>query len=247
MIVCHRHRFIFIRTHKTASTSVELLLRQFCGPDDVITRETRDDERLARRLGLPGHRNHGATPVPPWRIGRRDLWWARRNRRYPHRPGIHPHADASTIRAFVGDDVWNSYTKITTVRDPWEATVSLYHWRRQFGPRRSRVGDGSDAPGRTLDDAVERAGRNWSIYTIDGVPVVDHVIRFERLAEDVAVVCAALGLHGRLELPGAKRGLRSDTGPATGVLSVEQARRVAELARGEIEWLGYEWSGPDLG
>src|SRR5690554_5738319 len=44
MIVSHRHKFIFIKTKKTAGTSIELALRQICGPEDIISpvREDRD-------------------------------------------------------------------------------------------------------------------------------------------------------------------------------------------------------------
>lgn len=241
MIVSHRHRFIFIKTRKTASTSVELFLRQFCGPDDIITRDAPDDERLARRLGLPSHQNHGATVVMPWDIRGRDLWWARRNRAYTRRAGVAMHADARAIRDLVGDNVWRTYTKITTVRNPWDATVSMYYWRKATGGS-----GGQERPGRTLDDAVERSGLNWATYTIDDVPVVDHVIRHGRLDADLATVCEALGLHPRIPLPGAKGGIRPPKTPAAAVLSVAQARRVAELAAGEIRWLGYEWSGAAL-
>jgi hypothetical protein len=41
VIVSHRHRFIFIKTTKTAGTSVEMFLRQFCGPVDLVVRATR--------------------------------------------------------------------------------------------------------------------------------------------------------------------------------------------------------------
>lgn len=37
MIVSHRHRFIFIKTVKTAGTSIEVFLSQRCGPGDVLT------------------------------------------------------------------------------------------------------------------------------------------------------------------------------------------------------------------
>ena len=37
MIVSHRHRFIFIRTMKTAGTSIETFLSRFCGPEDIVT------------------------------------------------------------------------------------------------------------------------------------------------------------------------------------------------------------------
>lgn len=37
MILSHRYRFIFIKTLKTAGTSIEVSLGRFCGPDDVLT------------------------------------------------------------------------------------------------------------------------------------------------------------------------------------------------------------------
>lgn len=37
MIISHKHRFIFIKTIKTAGTSIETYLSSLCGPDDVFT------------------------------------------------------------------------------------------------------------------------------------------------------------------------------------------------------------------
>src|SRR5437762_6689028 len=37
MIISHKHKFIFIKTVKTAGTSLEVFLSQHCGPDDVLT------------------------------------------------------------------------------------------------------------------------------------------------------------------------------------------------------------------
>lgn len=37
MVISHRHRFIFIKTYKTAGTSIEVFLSQRCGPHDVLT------------------------------------------------------------------------------------------------------------------------------------------------------------------------------------------------------------------
>ena len=37
MIISHRYKFIFIKTHKTAGSSMEMALGPLCGPDDIIT------------------------------------------------------------------------------------------------------------------------------------------------------------------------------------------------------------------
>jgi hypothetical protein len=37
MIISHQHKFIFIKTVKTAGTSIEIFLSQHCGPQDIVT------------------------------------------------------------------------------------------------------------------------------------------------------------------------------------------------------------------
>jgi len=37
MIISHKHKFIFVKTAKTAGTSIEIFLSQHCGPLDVLT------------------------------------------------------------------------------------------------------------------------------------------------------------------------------------------------------------------
>lgn len=37
IIISHKHRFIFIKTRKTAGTSIEIFLSRFCGDNDIVT------------------------------------------------------------------------------------------------------------------------------------------------------------------------------------------------------------------
>ena len=44
MIISHEHKFIFLKTEKTGSSSVESALGPFCGPRDILTVVHESDE-----------------------------------------------------------------------------------------------------------------------------------------------------------------------------------------------------------
>lgn len=58
MIVSHKHKFIFIKTAKSAGTSIEIALSKFCGSEDIITPILpAEDERKRKQLGYKGQQN----------------------------------------------------------------------------------------------------------------------------------------------------------------------------------------------
>ncbi len=49
MIISHSKKFIFLRTIKTASSSVEIFLSQFCRNDDILTELFEDEEVFKKK------------------------------------------------------------------------------------------------------------------------------------------------------------------------------------------------------
>ena len=49
MILSHKHRYIFIKSKKTAGSSVQFALEKHCGKEDIFTRIQDDSKRLDKK------------------------------------------------------------------------------------------------------------------------------------------------------------------------------------------------------
>jgi hypothetical protein len=197
MIVSHAHKFIFLKTKKTAGTSIELALSRLCGPDDVITPLTKNDEAL--RDGMRGAQNwrlHGwwGSPRPLWQ--RR--WWKFTAEDY----GFYNHMPAAQAKALLNDDkAWRSYFKFAFDRNPWDRQVSFYHHRHRH--------EANPPPFTEFIHSDKRARlNNFEIYSIDGDVAVDFIGHYETLEADLKRALEQVGLSLNGELPRAKSGTR---------------------------------------
>jgi hypothetical protein len=227
MILSHKHRFIFLKTNKTAGTSIEIGLSKFCGPDDIITPVWPVDEELRKSLGYPGAQNYVA---PFSQYSARD-WLA--SARYMKRRQFYNHMRAREVKRLVPADVWNSYFKFCFVRNPWDRLLSHYYWRCRKEPRPTI------SEFITSDVPRDLIRRGVDVYMIDGQLAVDRVCRYENLAAELEFLEKRLGLPGRIELPRAKASFRGDRRPYREVLSPEERDRIAAMFSREIELHGY--------
>lgn len=260
MIISHRHKFIFIKTEKTAGTSIELALSRVCGPTDVITALVHPEDReLLRSLG-PGYRGQQNDVIPLGFLNPLDMV---RALKVMERPRFTNHIGARDVRRFVPREIWDSYYKFCVERNPWDKVVSLYFWWRkleaQFAadPARFRSELGPAARGvewmiahhpvgdRTLSQFVECGRANliqgYDLYTIDGEIAVDRILRFERLGEEVSDVARHLGISDMPELPRAKSGVRKAGVHYRDQLGENERKKIARVFAREITLMGYEF------
>ena len=174
MIVSHEHKFIFVKTRKTAGTSLEVFLEPLCGERDVVT------------------------PVSPAYQDNETVSHRPRNNE-----GFRNHAPASMIRAQVGEDVWNSYYKFSVERRPWDKMVSMFWWRK-FQYRLEDDFASFCRKAIEQPNNVYTCPSDFHFYTIDGMLCVDKVIQFETLMDDFSSVGEHLGLGKVDALPRAK-------------------------------------------
>lgn len=229
MIVSHTHRFIFLKTSKTAGTSVEIALSEFCGDRDVITPVLPEDEALRRSLGHRGPQNRD---IPMKRWGATEYARLVTKRR---RPRFYGHMTAREAMRALGRGVWDSYFKFCFERNPWDRVISKFHWHFRDGDKPEFA---EFVRSRHIDHLVKKG---HDVYTIDGAVVVDRVCRYEQLLDELERVRTTIGLPEPLSLPRAKGGERADRRHYREVFDDESRDIVARKFAFEIELMGYEF------
>lgn len=229
MLICHRHRFIFLKTQKTAGTAVEIALRAVMHAHDVITPISSADERISRQLGQLGPR-HFRAPLRDY--GRHDL--LRLITRGKLKKRFYNHIPAADVKAQLADDMWQNYLKISVERNPFDKAISSYYWRTRKQRQPLSIQD-------YLLNCPASEISNWPIYTIDNTPVVDLMLRQENLESDLDAVAERLALPTPLALPQQrpKGQYRRDRRPWQEVLDGACERRIRAVCAREIEAFHY--------
>jgi hypothetical protein len=230
MLVSHRYRFIFLKTEKTASSSLYTAFR------DIIREHDRPfaaDWSVRRQL-LGDN------------IGLENVSFSGRSgalrRRLPRLSGIHRHGCAIDLRSFLGPDLFSRYTVITSERNPWDRQVSLFAHRASKDGKPSARSFASSMRSPLYNLLHHNRLRNWEIYSIDDRVCAHHVIRFEHLHDDFRAVIREIGLDPeRHVLPHRRGGHRADQGTYRDLYTDDVRDLVGRWYRREIAHFGYEF------
>jgi len=219
MIVSHRHRFVFLKTAKTAGTSVEVFLRRFCGPDDIITPITPIDEQVPLAAGHPP-RNYDEdraleqTYCEHVTAGRLEEALAMHERGL----NFYNHMSAAELSQCLGAALLEDYFVFTMERHPYDKAISRAAF--ELGLERYRAGKTRQPEPDVVIRQIRRrlaAGggaifSSWGTYTIDDRVIADAVIYYENMQEGLHMVLNHLGLAGQADigeaLPHFKGGIR---------------------------------------
>jgi hypothetical protein len=232
MIISHRYQFIFIKTHKTAGSSMEIALGALCGPEDVVT-------PMAPNVGQNFH-------DPSWlarsyassRILRKCL-----NR---HSPLLgkwyYEHMPATRVRALVGEEIWRTYHKFCFERNPWEKVVSYYNWKR-FGQKRKLP--------EFRQYVLEKSHRlptDADLY-LDGDDqcLMDEVLDFSDFRASFEALCRRLAIPYSGNMPREKTNITQQPVDYRTYYDEESCAKVAACYAREIRLFGYQFDPPSRG
>lgn len=231
-IVSHRHRLIFLKTRKTAGSSVEAALIAHLGFRDLVS--TTEDNEPVRHSPL-----HTPNRVDSWVpcAARLQDWGKQRGLKSM---SLYRHATAEDVRSLIGAARWDRYLKIAIERNPWDRVLSLWRWccvkePLPFEEFLDRIEEGE--PWR-VGGLKHHQLSNWPIYTIDNHIAVDVLVQYDELEPEIQNVLGQVGVRMRGPLPRVKAGLR---GPEHGVdrLSQDHVERIGRLFRREVEHFRY--------
>jgi hypothetical protein len=244
MILSERHRFIFIKGMKVASTSTEMALSRLCGPDDIVTPISQVDELERLKLGT-SCRNWSdrreeerayldrLRAAPPQMLGQ-----------LPVPKGYYNHMPLTAVALRYGRDI-SGFRVVAVERSPYAKVMSWANMQLSYGAYRG--GGAMQADPEALKVAVDRGfatggirdTRNIDRYRDASGRMVAQVLRYGSLAEDFAAFVRGLGVAEIPPLPHAKKGLLSDTLDPRTVLRPDQIERINTLFAEEFEAFGH--------
>ena len=225
MIVSHKHGYIFIKTRKTAGTSIEIALSVNCGPNDVITLQEKIQSNLRYK------------PAQRFKIKPRGI--------LDHIKGLlgfdkyyFPHISANKIRRIIGEEIFSNYHKFCVVRNPWDRVVSTYFWRIKNSDYFNLD------PGTTFTDFIRQSNSeilsDKHLFTKGNESMVDTFIRYENLDSELNNALSKIGLP-KAELPNAKSGVRPSKAHYSTYYDDKSIEKINQVCAWEIEKFGYSF------
>lgn len=232
MIINNRYKFVFLKTSKTAGTSMEIAFSGLCdGPDDIVTPISDEDEQIRERYGSAGPKNCFS---PPNTYRGRDVLRLLAHRK--RKLNFYNHMTAAEVKMRVPPTLWSGYFKFCFERNPWDRAVSHYF---HINKKRQRSRSFSEYIFSDAIFSLKRRGHD--VYTIDNSVVVDRVCKYENLEGELERIQEILGVKGGLPLPNAKGAARKDRRPYQDFYGRAERNRVAAIFEREIEMMGYHF------
>lgn len=180
MIISHKYKFVFIKTRKTAGTSIEVDLNKIISDEDV------------------------STPIYPKVYGHRE-----RNYTYYRGNNLHKlynHMPVTEVRDFLGKDRFRDYFVFCVEREPVDKTVSYYSMLRNSPEHNQNTRNLSFDEYLSSGELPVDTNK----YTdVAGNLLVDKILKYENLSEELKAVGKMLGFDMTLATR-AKSGFREN-------------------------------------
>ena len=227
MIVSHKHKFIFLKTAKTASTSCEILLSSICGAKDIITPV--GEEKRYRNINTP-YLSAQNYHIPYEKYTKKDYYNLLIKQR---RLSFENHDNAKKVKAYLSPKIWNNYYKFCFERHPVDKTISYYKWMCHTNSFKGTFED------FVLSGAFGKI-KGFNVYSINGIPAVDKVFKYEEINKAFEFLSAKFDLSTTLDINNIKAKSFKNKHIRPFKVSKEMHERISLFYAREIKLLGYK-------
>lgn len=173
MLISHTRKFIYMKTVKTAGTSVEVYLQDLCVPDEMKGKISERTNAIMTENGVVGARGADVQSQP-----------------------FFNHMSAAQVKAKVGDEIWDEYRKLCVIRNPYDKVVSWF-WMKLHPSLKAKIQTEGFEFFRSVFNnwllVCPRLPDDKSVFMIKGQLVLDEFIRYESLIEDLGRVVSDMG------------------------------------------------------
>jgi len=202
-------------------------LSKYCGPNDVITRISPEDEKVRVNLGYRGPQNYNIPFSKYLKSHCLNLINARK------RIHFYNHCSAKFVLNHIDEKQWDDYFIFCFERNPFSKIISWYQWLSKAKDRQSIS--------LFLQSPQAFRVRGIDLYTIDSHIIADKIYRFENLNEAMADIADKVGLPEMPQLVKTKPSLTASDGKKSKVtLSEEDVDLISKVYAREIACFGYE-------
>ncbi len=168
MIVSNSNKYIFLKTRKTAGSSIQVALSTKCNPLlDIITGNSIKEGKLDE--------SHSGG----WNI----------NKFFTN----HPHPSIELVKKWAGDD-WKNYFKFAFVRNPFDIVVSRYHWNLGKKNKPTSIDGFNKWIKNYFLNGEYKEDEQWRYIYINGKNELDFIGRYENLKADFNFICDKINI-----------------------------------------------------
>ena len=177
MIISHKYKFIFIKTRKTAGTTIEYNLSKYLGNDDIIA-PSEQANYLAQNY------------IQQTSLSRffEFLKFKKLSKNFYFEFTDHMHA--IHIKKKINNKIYQTYFKFCVEREPVDKSIS-YYFMRKNSPNSNSI--------RKKMSWIEFVNKkrfpvDTNFYTHNNKLIIDKIIRYENLENELSLVLNDLGI-----------------------------------------------------
>jgi hypothetical protein len=248
MILSKDNLFVFIKGKKVAGTSVEVLLSSICGPEDIITPITPIDEKYRVKCGYRCAQNYGAnnedhnnyissvnSPL------QEDLIHVK----HP-KSAYYNHMPLTRVLDLFGE-ITEEWLVFAVERCPYHKIISLANMQLGF-KQYQKSGKVMESDIESLKSKISEIINNKKMENVKNIDlykdregyVRTHILRFEKLHEDIEKLMMRLHVKAYPKLPHLKKGISTNKIELSDIFSIEQLKTINEVFYQEFDLYGYK-------